>query len=101
MIREVDPQEVASVPISNISPERDFAALYRLMREKPNACLVALESMFLYAYNRTSSWLEQKTVEKKHKLLQAARTKFKMRRDELEARRIVALAKKQADIILN
>ena len=75
------------------------------MREKPNACLVALESMILYAYNRTSSWLEQKTVEEKQKLLQAARTmvptvraKFKMRRDELEARRIVALAKKQADI---
>ena len=102
---EVDPQEVASVPTSNISPERDFAALDRLMREKPNACLVALESMILYAYNRTSSWLEQKTIEQKQKLLQAARTmvptvraKFKMRRDELEARRIVALAKKQADI---
>lgn len=29
--------ETASVPVTNVSPERDFAVLDRLLREKPNA----------------------------------------------------------------
>ena len=48
-------EEVASVPTTNLAPERDFAILDRLVREKPNAS-VALESMILYSHNKTSSW---------------------------------------------
>ena len=44
-------QETTSVPTTNVAPERDFAVLDRLMREKPNAYLVALESMILYSHN--------------------------------------------------
>ncbi len=98
-------QETTSVPTTNVAPERDFAVLDRLIREKPNASLVALESMILYSHNKSSSWLEQQTCEEREKLLQAARTlaptvraKFKARRQQIEARREEALVKKQEDI---
>ena len=99
-------QETATVPTTNVAPERDFAVLDRLIREKPNACLIALESMILYAHNKTSYWLEQQTCEDREKLMQAARTlapsfkaKFKARRQEIEAEHELALAKKQDSIV--
>lgn len=30
-------EETASVPTTNVAPERDFAVLDRMIREKPNA----------------------------------------------------------------
>ena len=52
-------EKLSSVPTTNVSPERDFAVLDRLMREKPNASNIALESMILYS-RKTASWLQQK-----------------------------------------
>jgi len=46
--------ETASVPTTNVSPERDFAILDRLMQQKPNANTIALEAMILYSRNNTS-----------------------------------------------
>ena len=73
----------------------------RLLREKPNAHLVALEAMILFSHNKASSWLEQLTSDEREKLLQAARTmaptiraKFKARRQEIEARREKDLEKR-------
>ena len=98
-------QETASVPTTNVAPERDFAILDRLMQEKPKASHVALESMILYSHNKTSSWLEKQSYEEKEKLLRTAQTlaptiraKFKARRQEIEVRREKALMKKQEDI---
>lgn len=98
-------EETASVPTTNVSPERDFAVLDRLLREKPNATLVALEAMILFSHNKTSSWMEQLTCDERKRLLQAARTlaptireKFRARRQEIEARREEALAKKAETI---
>ena len=98
-------QETASVPTTNVAPERDFAIMDRLMREKPNASHVALESMILYSHNKTSSWLEKQSHEEKEKLLHMAqtlaptiRTKFKVRRREIEAKHEKVLIKKQEDI---
>jgi len=89
----VDPvivHETASVPTTNVAPERDFAVLDRLIREKPNAYLVALESMILYSHNKTASWLAEQSCEERDKLFQAARTlaptirtKFKARTNQL------------------
>ena len=97
--------ETASVPTTNVAPERDFAVLDRMIREKPNANLVALESMILYSHNKSSLWLEQKTHEEKESLLKAARTlapvireKFKRRRKEIETRRGEALMQKEQAI---
>ena len=98
-------KETASVPTTNTAPERDFAAMDRLMHEKPNACQIALESMILYSHNKSYSWLEQQTCKEREKLIQAARTlapaiqqKFKARRQELLLRREEALVKKQQAI---
>lgn len=95
-------EETASVPTTNVAPERDFAVLDRMVREKPNAHVIALESMILYSHNKTSAWLEQKTHQEREVLLKAARTlapgihdKFRRRRQEIERRREEALIEKQ------
>lgn len=95
-------EETASVPTTNVAPKRDFAVLDRVMREKPNAHLVALEAIILYSHNKSACWLEQKAQEEREILLQAARTmapvirdKFKRRRQEIERRQDESLAKKQ------
>ena len=82
--------ETASVPTTNVSPERDFAILDRLMQQKPNANTIALEAMIMYSQNRTSAWLQGKSEEEKKKLLQTARNlvpvmkkKFKTRKQEI------------------
>ena len=64
----VDPQiiqETKSVPNTNVTPERDFAVLDRLMTQKPNATYIALESLLLYSHNKTATWLANKTIEQK------------------------------------
>ena len=104
----VDPviiQETASVPVTNVSPERDFAVLDRMLREKPNARIIALEAMVLYSHNKSAIWLDQQSCEARKKLFQAARTlapaikeKFEARRLQIEARREVALLKKQEEL---
>ena len=66
-------QETATVPTTNVSPERDFAILDRMLRGKPNANLIAIESVILYSQNQTSSWLGKQTVDERSKLLKAAR----------------------------
>ena len=98
-------QETASVPTTNVAPERDFAVLDRLIREKPNASVIALESMILYSHNRTTSWLEKQSCVERKKLFEAARilapamrAKFNERRQQIEQRRERALLKKQQDI---
>ena len=104
----VDPvivQETVGVPTTNVFPERDFAILDRMLREKPNASIIALESMILYSHNKSSVWLYQQSSEAQEKLFQTARSlaptireKFKARRHQLEARHEVALLKKQDEL---
>ena len=57
--------EVASVPKTNVAPERDFAVLDRLLSQKPNANYIALESLLLYSQNKTSKWLSSKSNEER------------------------------------
>ena len=97
--------ETASVPTTNVSPERDFAILDRLMRQKPNANTIALEAMLLYSRNNTSDWLQKKTKEEKEKLFKAARTlvpvtkeKFRSRKQAIQKQHVDHLAKKQKEI---
>ena len=95
-------EEVASVPTTNVAPERDFAILDRLVREKPNASVVALESMILYSHNKTSSWQplddRKKLIEVARKLAPSVRKKFNERHQAIEERRADALLKRQEDI---
>uniref|UniRef100_A0A1X7VWA7 Uncharacterized protein n=1 Tax=Amphimedon queenslandica TaxID=400682 RepID=A0A1X7VWA7_AMPQE len=66
--------ETASVPTTNVSPESNFAILDRFLRKKPNANMIALETMILYSYNQSSIWLEKMMNEDREKLFQAARS---------------------------
>ena len=87
-------REVESVPTTNVSPERDFAILDRFLREKPNAHLISIEAMILFAHNKTSLWMAELSSHERERIYKAARSlapsfkaKFKMRRQEIEAKR--------------
>ena len=97
--------ETKSVPKTNVTPERNFAVLDRLLSEKPNATYIALESLLLFSHNKTSTWLHSKSIEEREWLLQAARTitavyrkNFRMWREEIEARRIEAMEKREREL---
>ena len=84
----VDPQiiqETKSVPNTNVTPERDFAVLDRLMTQKPNATYIALEALLLYSHNK---WLENKTIEERKRLMHAARTLTSVHRANFRKRRV-------------
>ena len=98
-------QEVSSVPTTNVAPERDFAVLDRMVREKPNASTIALEAFVMYSHNKTSLWLQNKTCEERKVLFQAARAlapsirkQFKMRSEEIQLRLEQMMVKKQEEI---
>lgn len=98
--------ETKSVPKTNVSPERDFAILDRLMSQKPNATYIALESLLLYSHNKTSAWLQSKTPDERKRLFHAARTmtslhrkNFAKRREEIVTRRMEAIARRERELL--
>ena len=103
-----DPQiieETRSVPTTNLTPERDFAVLDRLMCQKPNATYIALESLILFSHNKTSEWLKSKSHSERKRLMQAARTltavhkaNFCKRREQIEMQRLAAIRRKETEL---
>ena len=98
-------RDTGSVPTTNVSPERDFAVLDRVLREKPNATLIALEAFILFSHNKTSKWLDDLPAIEKEKLINAARMlvpsmkkKFKIRQNEIQQRNEESLLKKQRTV---
>ena len=45
--------------------------VYRLLREKPNCSMVAMESLILFKRNKTAKWLKSKSAKEKDKLFKA------------------------------
>lgn len=97
-------EEVDSVPTTNVAPERDFAVFDRLLREKPNATSMAIESMILFSHNKTSKWLDQKTYSGREKLIHTARTiapvireGYRDRKKKVEERQAEMLMKRQQE----
>ena len=97
-------EETASVPNTNTISERDFAKLDRLLREKPNATTLSLESMILYSNNKTASWLHSKSSQERAVLITAARSKarefrkiFHQRRQQMLKQRADYLQHKQLE----
>lgn len=74
--------ETTSVKTTNTISERDFAQLDRLLREKPNATMLALEAHILFSNNRTSEWLEAKSPEQRSKLFDEARKNAPLHRQK-------------------
>ena len=97
-------RETSSVPKTNVTPERNFAVLDRLLGQKPNASYIALESLLLFSHNKTS---DSKTPQEKERLFQAARTmtsvhraNFQKRRVEIERRRKEQQERKEKERLL-
>lgn len=95
-------KEVQSVPKTNRASEKDFAQLDRLVREKPNASLVAMEGLILFANNKTSSWLSQLSPEERKAIFTAAssssslhRAMYKKRKAEIVSARLKVLKEKE------
>ena len=66
-------KETSAVPKTNTVAERDFGMLDRLMREKPNANLITLESVIMCQTNKMSLWRDNLDNEKRAKLMEMAR----------------------------
>ena len=49
------------MPTSNVAPERNFAVLDGIMREKLNATVIAMESLVLFSRNQTNDWFYQQS----------------------------------------
>ena len=102
-----DPQiieETRSVPTTNITPERDFAVVDRLMCQKPNATYIALESVILFSH-KTFEWLKSKSHSERKRLMQAARmltavhkANFCKRREQIEMQRLAAIRRKETEL---
>lgn len=96
--------ETTSVKTTNTVSERDFAQLDRLLREKPNATMLALEAHILFTNNRTSEWLQGKSSQERAKLFAEARKNAPQHREKyrqlissLEKERIAIQRKKQQE----
>ena len=64
-----------------------------------------LSLYYFFSHNKTATWLHSKSIEERERLLQAARTmtavhrtNFRMRREEIEARRIEAMEKREREL---
>ena len=97
--------ETKSVPTTNVSSERDFAILDRLMSQKPNATYIALEAVLLYSHNKTASWLDSKPPEERERLIEAARSMtshhrkvFRKRREDIESKRLNTIEEREREM---
>ena len=79
--------ETTSVPKTNNISERDFAMLDRQVRLKPNATLIALEAVIMYANNQTQEWVEEQTTGDCERLFALARKKAKFIKKQFHSRR--------------
>ena len=78
--------EVASVPKTNRVSEADFRQLDRLLREKPNASLIALEGTMLFANNKSADWLRAKSQKERDAIITSARQLATSHRAQYKAR---------------
>ena len=62
-----------NVPSTNMIGERDFAQLDLLIRKKPSARLITLETIIMWTNNKTPEWLDSLTHEQRSQYMTAAR----------------------------
>ena len=94
-------KEIVSVPTTNVVPDRDFAIVDRLVREKPNASIVALQSMIPYSHHyglRNNHW--RNSLEVARKFAPSVRKKFNERLQVIEERRTDALLKDRGLLLI-
>lgn len=91
-----------NVPTTNLVGERDFAQLDLLIRTKPAARTVTLESLVMWCNNKTPQWLESLPAETKTAYMASARScsgkileKYQNRKAEIKAEIWRALQEKE------
>ncbi|XP_014675076.1 PREDICTED: uncharacterized protein LOC106815158 [Priapulus caudatus] len=98
---EEDRITTKSVPTTNVSVERDFGMLDRILKEKPNATTIAIEGLIMYKKNKTGEWLGQLADEKRTEYIEWAarsvneqRVEFVRWKKEIQERRLQKRAEK-------
>ena len=92
--------QTSNVPTTNTVSERDFSVLDLLMRTKPNATVLAQEALTMWAYKKTSAWLQNRSSTEKSDILKEAREnatklkeKFETRKYEIKEKKMKMLRK--------
>lgn len=106
---ELNPEritETSSVIPHNKLPERAFGMLDYLIRIRLNATTLTNEAFNLFAFNKTSDWLEGLPQNERDRLLNLAKKKgrqicekYKERMKEIERQRLETLKKKQEELV--
>ena len=88
-------RETRSAMRHNKMPEFIFAQLDQLLRYRPNATLLTNESYLMYSHNKSRKWFAELPSEEKERLLEdcrkegkVIRQQFKVRLQEIEAKRL-------------
>ena len=97
-------EETKSSPTTNALSERVFASYDRLIRQRPNATTLNIESTILFETNKTSDWLNGLDNDTKKFYMQMARKSaksviraFHQRRNEIKENIMMSLLQKQKD----
>lgn len=88
-----------NLPKTNTISEHDFGQLDRFLREKPNATILASESMVMLANNKTMAWLATKSEEDRAQILRAARASVPQQQ-ELARQRKTAIDEHRRQVVL-
>ena len=93
-----------TVKTTNTISERDFGKLDRLIREKPNASILALEAHILFTNNKTTKWLATKSSDERRIMFEDTRKNAPQHRQRyhehlsnIEKERIKVQNKKQKE----
>lgn len=69
-------ESLSHVPKTSKVAERDFGILDYLIRQKPAATMVALESQIMWINNKPKKWLDSLSAEEKRKVMERARKSY-------------------------
>uniref|UniRef100_A0A7M5WY35 Uncharacterized protein n=1 Tax=Clytia hemisphaerica TaxID=252671 RepID=A0A7M5WY35_9CNID len=78
--------EARTVPTTNVSAERDFDMLDRLMKMKPKALDLALEEIIMFRLNKTQEWRDKLSPARLKEVIKMAR-ESKKRQTEMYFKR--------------
>uniref|UniRef100_A0A7M5XJ08 Uncharacterized protein n=1 Tax=Clytia hemisphaerica TaxID=252671 RepID=A0A7M5XJ08_9CNID len=78
--------EARTVPTTNVSAERDFGMLDRLMKMKPKALDLALEGIIMFRVNKTQEWRDRLPPARLKEVIKMAR-ESKKRQTEMYLKR--------------
>ncbi|XP_066935310.1 reticulocyte-binding protein 2-like [Clytia hemisphaerica] len=92
--------EASSAPTTNVSAERDFGMLDRLLKLKPKALDLSIEGIIMFNTNKTKEWRNSLSKEKLSEVMEAAR-KSKEKQKKLYHKRKEIIFEQRATKLAN